>query len=249
MNQPVMVFQHGLTGDASQPAEVFPAGAGWRCLTPECRGHGAAPAGPPDELSIATFASDLAAFIEAHEPPPVVLGGISMGAAISLRLAVLRPELVRALVLARPAWLDASAPPNLAASAFAGGLLRRYSPAEALERFEASPIARRLAAEFPDNFASLRSCFSSPRIETTAELLGRISTDGPGVTCAQIAAIRVPTLVLGTAQDFVHPLPMARELAGLITGARFVEITAKSEDRARHVDEFRAALAGFLNSL
>lgn len=249
MNQPVMIFQHGLTGDASQPAEVFPAGIGWRCLTPECRGHGASPAGPPAELSIATFTGDLATYIEAREPAPVVVGGISMGAAISMRLAVLRPGLVRALVLARPAWLDESAPPNLQANALAGDLLRRYPPGEALARFDASPTARRLAVESPDNLASLRGCFAREPVSTTAELLCRISTDGPGVTRQQIGAILVPTLVIGTPRDFVHPLAMARELAAIIPGARFVEIAAKSDNRARYVEEFRSALADFLTRL
>ena len=35
-----MLFQHGLCGDAAQPADVFPPASGWRCLTLECRGHG-----------------------------------------------------------------------------------------------------------------------------------------------------------------------------------------------------------------
>ena len=41
------------------------------------------------------------------------VGGISMGAAIALRIAALRPDLVSALVLARPAWLDANGPENI----------------------------------------------------------------------------------------------------------------------------------------
>ena len=35
-----MIFQHGLCGDASQVADVFPADSGWCCITLECRGHG-----------------------------------------------------------------------------------------------------------------------------------------------------------------------------------------------------------------
>jgi pimeloyl-ACP methyl ester carboxylesterase len=68
---------------------------------------------PPEELSITTFTNDLTSWIGPHESSPVVLGGTSMGAAIALRLAVLHPELIRALVLARPAWIDENAPPNM----------------------------------------------------------------------------------------------------------------------------------------
>ena len=49
-----------------------------------------------------------------------------MGAAIALRLAVKQPELVRALVLARPAWVTEPAPPNMQAYAEVGELLSRF---------------------------------------------------------------------------------------------------------------------------
>lgn len=243
-----LVLQHGLCADAAQPAEVFPGG-GWRCLTLECRGHGRSDAGPPGRLSIAAFADDLAALIEARAGGPVVLGGISMGAAISTRLAVLRPDLVRALVLARPAWVDAAAPDNMAPNALVGELLAAHPPEEARRRFEASEAARRLAAEAPDNLASLRGFFARQPLATTAELLRRISADGPGVSRAQLAALRVPALVLGTPRDLVHPLAHVDALAALIPGARRRVITSKAEGKERYLAEFRAAVAEFLAEL
>lgn len=243
------LFQHGLCADAGQPAEVFPAVAGWRRLTLECRGHGRSEAGPPEALSIATFADDAAALLEARGAGPAVVGGISMGAAIGLRLAVRRPDLVRALVLARPAWVAGAAPANMQPNALVGELLERYPPAEARVRFEASDTARRLAAEAPDNLASLRGFFSREPAAVTSALLRRISADGPGVEPGELAALRLPTLVLGTARDLVHPLAHVDALAAAIPGARRVEITPKAESRDRHREEFRAALARFLEEL
>jgi pimeloyl-ACP methyl ester carboxylesterase len=246
---PAMVFQHGLCGDAGQPVEVFPLDGGWRCLTQECRGHGASEAGPPEHFSIQTFSADLISFIETRERTPVAIGGVSMGAAIAMRVAALRPDLVRGLVLGRPAWIAESAPPNLEANALAGDLLRRFPPGEARARFEESPIARTLAAEAPDNLASLRGFFSRQPIPVTAELLSRIASGGPGVTRRQIGSISVPALVVATARDFIHPLAMARELGALIPGARIVEITSKVEDAGRYRGEFRSALSEFLRGL
>lgn len=240
-----LIFHHGLCGDPSQPAEVFPADIGWQCITPEARGHGATPAGPFEQLSIPAFTDDLIKTIHA----PAVIGGISMGAAIALRLAVLRPNLVQALILARPAWLAEDNPPNLAANSLAGDLLRRYPPAEALAQFNSHPLTQQLAAESPDNLESLQSCFTREPIQTTAELLYRISTGGPQITPAQIQQIQVPTLVLATARDFVHPIPMARELAALIPNARYVELTPKSTNRQKYLTEFRAAISSFLVAL
>jgi pimeloyl-ACP methyl ester carboxylesterase len=241
-----LVFQHGLCADAAQPAEIFPEGHGWRCLTLECRGHGRSDAGPPDRMSIADFTDDLAAMLRAKATGPVVLGGISMGAAMALRLAVRCPELVRGLFLARPAWVDLAAPANLAPNALVGDLLARFSPSEARSRFEASAVALRLAAEAPDNLTSLRGFFSREPVAVTSELLRRIPADGPGVSSREIEALRVPALVLGTAHDLAHPSTHVDALARMIPGARRRLITSKFESRERYRDEFRAALADFL---
>jgi pimeloyl-ACP methyl ester carboxylesterase len=243
------LFQHGLCGAASQPQEVFPAGKGWRCLTLECRGHGASPVGEEGGLSIAAFADDLAAFIDESGLGPLPIGGISMGAAIALRLAVQRPDLVSGLVLARPAWIDAPAPPNLAPNALAGQLLAAHPASEALARFDTSPLALALSEEAPDNLASIRSFFAREPKDVTAALLCRISADGPGVSKAEIAALRVPVLVIGHGMDHTHPLAMALELAGLIKQSRFADITPKSVDLAQYRADFSAALARFLIDL
>ncbi len=244
-----MIFQHGLCGDAAQPADVFPRVGGWRCITLECRGHGGSEAGSPESFSIATFAADVASLIEARALAPVVIGGISMGAAIALRLAVLRPDLVGALVLARPAWIYEAAPPNIQPNAIVGELLRRFPPDEARARFEASDLARQLGVEAPDNLASLRGFFSRQPISITRELLCRISADGPGVSGNQVRSIAVPTLIIGHARDFVHPLSMAQALATLIPHANLVEIAAKADNLERYRDDFREALAAFLKDL
>ncbi len=241
-----MVFQHGLCGDAGQPAEVFPAASGWRCVTLECRGHGQSEAGKPEEFSIATFSGDVVSMIEASKLAPVVLGGISMGAAMSLRIAARRPDLVRGLVLARPARMAENASANMRPNALVGELLRRFPAPEARVQFEASETARELSRAAPDNLTSLRGFFSREPIEITRELLCRISADGPGVTEEQIRAIRTPAMVIGTARDFVHPLEMARELALWIPGAEMVEITPKAVSRDEYCADFRAAVASFL---
>ena len=240
------VFQHGLCGAAGQPLEVFPGGSGWRCLTVESRGHGQSQAGDTGLFTISTFADDVAAFVESLNSGPVVLGGISMGAAIALRIAVVRPELVNGLVLARPAWVDQPAPANMAPNLEVGRLLRDHAPDDALREFDRSDTARRLAGEAPDNLASLRGFFARQPIAVTSALLLAIAGDGPGVSRAAIAAIKVPTLVIGHGQDAIHPLAMARELALLIPGARFAQITPKAENVARYRQDFTAALAGFL---
>jgi pimeloyl-ACP methyl ester carboxylesterase len=244
-----VVFQHGLCGDRRQVAEIFPDDPRFRRLTLECRGHGLSEAGDPAAFSIATFADDVAAMIEERLGGPVILGGISMGAAIGLRLAVKRPDLARGLILARPAWLTERAPANMAPNGEVGQLIATLPSPRAAETFRASPTALRLAVEAPDNLASLEGFFSREPARITAALLQAIAADGPGIEEAELGAIRVPTLVIGHRRDVVHPLGFAEVLAARIPGAGLAVITPKADDRARYVGDFREAMATFLAAL
>lgn len=241
-----VLFQHGLGGDEAQVAEVFPDGPGVRRITVECRGHGGSTPGPSGGFSIATFTDDALAVCDGLGVGRFVAGGISMGAAVALRLAVRHPDRVRALALVRPAWLFDAAPPNMRPFAEVAALLRRLPPEGARREFAASPTARRLAEDAPDNLASLLRFFDRDRPDVTAGLLGAIAGDGPGVTAEDAAALRVPTLVIGHAVDGVHPLAHAAALARAIPGARLVEVTPKAADRAAHATDVREAIRGFL---
>ena len=128
-------------------------------------------------------------------------------------------------------------------------LLREHPPLTARERFAASATARMLATEAPDNLTSLLKFFDRPDPAVTADLLADIAADGPGVTAAQAAAITMPTLVIGHADDHVHPLAYAQRLAGALPDTRLATITPKAADKPRHVAEFRRAVDEFLQQL
>ena len=95
----------------------------------------------------------------------------------------------------------------------------------------------------------LRDFFSRQPLSVTRELLCRISAGGPNVTRRQIEAIDIPTLVVGHARDFVHPLAMAQELAAMIPLADMVEITPKADNKELYRKDFKAALSAFLQEL
>ena len=244
-----VLFQHGLCGDAQQTREAFPTDAAYRRITIEARGHGGSEAGDLSEFSIAAFADDFASWISASGLAPIVVGGISMGAAIALRLAVTRPELVKGLILARPAWVVVAAPDNMRPNAEVGALLSAFTQAEAQKRFTATETAMQLASNAPDNLASLIRFFTRAPQTDTAALLQAISADGPGVTEKQVQALRLPTLVIGHRQDSVHPLTHATTLGAMIPDFKFVEITPKSVDKGRYIADFHAAIHAFLKDL
>jgi len=237
-----VVFQHGLGGDQSQCAEVFPRVPGLRRITLDCPAH----AGRP--FSIAGFASDVLAACDALGVRRFVAGGISMGAAIALHLAVRVPDRVIGLALVRPAWLWDAAPVTMRPYAEVAAALRAHGRVAGRAIFAAGATAAHLAEIAPDNLASLLGFFDRPDALVLADLLADIAADGPGVTQAQAAALRVPTLVVGQARDDVHPLATARALADAIPSASFAEITPKGLDKPRHLAELHECLANFLVS-
>ncbi|MCF8516818.1 MAG: alpha/beta hydrolase [Rhodobacteraceae bacterium] len=243
---PPLVFQHGLGGDARQIAEAMQGigGQSWHGI--ECAGHGASELGP--EISIVGFADDVAALIETL-PHPVVLGGISMGAAIASRLAVMRPDLVRALVLVRPAWVTDAAPANMAPNAEVGRLLADHPANEAAAIFAKGATARRLASESPDNLASLMGFFLRKPQADTARLLTAISADGPRIGKDDLRALRLPALICGTSEDAVHPMAHAIELATLIPQARLADLPPKGRDKPAHLAALAAAMSRFLKEI
>jgi len=241
-----VVFQHGLGGDASQTRDVFPASPDLRMFTVECRCHGRSDPGRPEAFALATVSDDVAAFVEQNFNKPIVIGGISMGAAIALRIAVKSPELVKGVILGRPAWLHTVAPPNLSPIRLVADLVVRHGPERAREVFERSSVVRELAVAAPDNLESLRGYFRRPDIALFSRMLAAIAGDGPNVTETELAAIGVPTLVVGTADDLLHPLAFAKALADVIPYAELREITSKVQSRANYALEFGEAIRGFI---
>jgi pimeloyl-ACP methyl ester carboxylesterase len=242
-----VLFQHGLGGDQQQCREAFPEAACWRRVTVECRGHGRSELGNPDDISLQRFANDLIDFMEKTFVEPVVVGGISMGAALSLRIAVTRPDLVRGLILVRPAWLLDAAPETLQPNAIVGELLQRYDAVEAESRFLASETAALLNDVAADNLASLRSFFQRPDARQFGHILTVIAGDGPGITPAMLQDYTIPTRILATSQDYIHPLSLAHTLAELLDAGPVVELPPKQQDKHAYLLACRQAMENFLS--
>src|SRR5262245_13988702 len=107
-------FQHGLGGDINQPFSLFQPPAGFRMIAFDCRGHGLTePLGDEEKIGISNFADDLRALMDYLKIPRAVVGGISMGSAISINFAMRFPERLLGLILSRPAWLEGPLPRNV----------------------------------------------------------------------------------------------------------------------------------------
>jgi pimeloyl-ACP methyl ester carboxylesterase len=100
-----LLLVHGLGGAAANWLALAPLLLdGRRVLAPELPGHGGS-APLPAAPSLNGFADRIAGLAERELGPTAVVGH-SLGGAIALRMAIRRPELVRALVLAGAAGIS-----------------------------------------------------------------------------------------------------------------------------------------------
>jgi pimeloyl-ACP methyl ester carboxylesterase len=241
------VFQHGLGGDRAQPRALYRHAGRQLCL--DCRGHGdSEPLGPEERLGFGTFASDLLALLDALELDRVLLGGISMGAGVALRLAAEHPERVRALVLVRPAWALEPAPSHLRPFRTVAGLLERHDPAEGRRRFERSLEFAAVARQSPASARSLLGQFDRRLARERAPVLEALAADRPLAAGARFADVDRPALVLGTAGDPLHPFAIAEAIAKDLPAAQLREVPSKDAGEELHRARVGALIDDFLAS-
>jgi pimeloyl-ACP methyl ester carboxylesterase len=222
----------------------------------DARGHGQTqPLGDPSALAFDVYGDDLVALLDHLDLARAVIGGISMGAAVALNVAVRYPHRVAGLVLSRPAWLDGPMPAeNVARYAGIARLLRAVGAAAdratamqgALADLEASGDYRALAASSPDTAQSLRGQLTNERAVAAVARLERLPADRPLSDLCALEAIKAPALVLAHRQDPIHRFEFGERLAGAIPGAKLIELTPKSIARERHAAEVQGCLEAFL---
>jgi pimeloyl-ACP methyl ester carboxylesterase len=199
------VFQHGLGGDVNQPFGLVQPPPGFRMLGLDCRAHGqTVPVGEPAKIEIAAFADDLAAWLASLSIPSVIVGGISMGAAVALNFTLRFPSRVLGLVLSRAAWLDKPHPAERNTFLKIAALIRQHGASRGAELFKQSKEYLDCDRKSPDAAASLLGQFYELRAQDGVIRLERIPLQIPSHSRQDWGAIRVPTLVLANRQTLLN---------------------------------------------
>ena len=243
------IFQHGLGGDTAQPLGLLRPPPGTRLIAFDCRGHGQTPPGPADGLTFETFAADWVALMDHLGVAQVIAGGISLGAALALHVAVHYPARVRALVLVRPAWLDAALPEaNRTLYAELAGLIRRLGLTEARAAFSALPAFQALQQASPAAAEAFLRQFDSAQAEVAVDRLERLPAQAPH-PLADLARVQVPALLLACRDDRLHPFDVAQGLAAGLSNSRLIEVASRHAAPAQHTAEVQQAVEAFLSTL
>ncbi|HEY1105249.1 MAG TPA: alpha/beta hydrolase [Agromyces sp.] len=255
---------HGLGADRRQPLELFApavravAGDDELVIAPDVRAHGGyLTVGEPADFAIDRLAAEVAETTRAQvleatgrEPgdgEPLTVIGLSMGAAIALRLLVGELLPIDRAVFVRPSFDDRALPGNLRPFPVIGQLLLDAGPAGAQE-FREREVYQRIADESPAAAKGLLSQFTSSDAARRAMRLVEIprnrafAHDGE---LAEVSARGVRTLVVAAPRDPVHPVPVGERWAGAL-GAPLAMLTERDAGPARQTAVLAEHLANWL---
>jgi pimeloyl-ACP methyl ester carboxylesterase len=224
----VVVYLHGLLLDSGINRGIADALArqGKRVLLLDLLGHGRSDQPRhASEYRIDRYSEQVLGLLDHLRVPSAVLGGVSLGANVSLFTATEAPERVRALVLEMPV-LEWAVP--AAALTFAPLLLAAHYGRRPMAA--AARIARALPATPID---ALNTVVVSGGLapEVIAAVLHGILVGPVAPTVEQRRAITAPALIVAHRNDLIHPFSDAVNLSRQLPNATLIRSWSSLELR------------------
>ncbi|MFF2370823.1 alpha/beta fold hydrolase [Agromyces sp. NPDC058110] len=248
-----VVLLHGLGADRRQPLTLLEPmvhevlGDDELVIAPDVRAHGGfLEVGHADDFAIGRLAAEVAAAVRRDLAEavaeraavggggveaggvdldgPLTVMGISMGAAIALRIALDGLLPVERAVFIRPSFDDRPVPENLRAFPVIGQVLADAGASGAAE-FQEREVYQRVAEISPAGARGLLAQFTAPDAARRAMRLVEIPRNRAFRDDAELAELEqrgIRSLVVGALRDPVHPLPTAERWAAGVAGPLLV---------------------------
>jgi len=204
---------------------------------------------PPDGFEISAF--DLVAVVRALQLERPVVVGHSWGGAVVLQAALRYPALFRAIILADPL-----ADSLIADAALRDATGRRAREALGLALEHASPRDPAVAVQlwldtvYGEGFWATLGEAARGRLRDNAHTLSAVGATQPAFTCADLARLRTPVLLIGGSESGVRQRATLDGLAQCLPAVTRVSIPGAGPLAPRtHAAEFADAVRRFLTDL
>ena len=252
-SRPPVVWIHGgsVEESSSMVADLAPFFPRIRALFPDTRGHGLSQKFErAADYTYARKAEDMLLWLDALGIDRAVFGGASMGAALSLWLAIHAPDRVRAVVsisgppYAPPAediaWWRAHRP------LVEAGRFAAYYDANVRLRVGDAALARLKAR--PERYAAVTGMLAQHSVASLLALLDE--TYARGDWLEDCARIRCPVQVIAGALDHFPTPAMSERVAATIAGARLHVVAGAGHFPNRsHRAEVQRVVGRFLEAI
>lgn len=171
---------------------------------------------PQPERLVAGYREELDNAARAAGPLPIVVGGVSIGAAVAVEWALTHPERTAAVLAALPAWTgDPETAPAAMAARYSADLLRREGLLSTTAQMQASSpkwLADELTRSWLDQWPALPEA-----MEEAARFVAP--------TSGQLESLAPPMGVVSATDDAVHPLEVGLEWVSAAPHAALRTIT------------------------
>ena len=245
-----LIFSHGLGGNLSQIRDLIGPMEGVRVILYDNRGHGRTSGElNPAKLSFDSMADDMVAVLDHAGISSAIVGGVSMGAGISIAFWRRHRRRAQALILSRPAWLHSPQPPNLAILGKIARLIDELGREGARAHLDRSGAFRKLQKDSPETARSVVQNLESAPSADIAVAFRTMVDSVPFADLDELKRIDLPTLVLANQDDPIHPFEYSERLAAAIPGALLREFPSKHRSTAEHQEGFRRLVAEFVRNL
>lgn len=231
---------HGLGGDRRQLLSLLGSVVPADTIAPDVRAHGSSTLiGHPTDFTLDALAAELVL-----PAGPLTVIGVSMGAALALRVALTRP--VERLILLRPSFSTEPVPAHLRVFPVIGELLALHGAERGEEVFRYSGLFRAIEAQSELGAQGMLEQFRKPDAAARAIRLVEIPRNRAYREASELAGLGVPASVIAAPRDPVHPVAVAEQWAADLPNARLTVLPARDLGLRAYTDATRAAVADAL---
>jgi pimeloyl-ACP methyl ester carboxylesterase len=241
------VVTHGLLWSSRMMERAMALLPEQRVLLLDLHGHGRSEKPTdPARYSWAEMAADVVGLLDHLGVRRAVVGGLSLGANVSLATAHLHPDRVAAMVIEMPVLRRGH---GVGKAAF-GTMASAYTAASGVLGPLSSLVKRVPVPGRMPELAAVRDFASADPRVAAAVLRGLVNDEPVAEDDASLARLTMPALVIGHRNDPLHAVDDARELAERLADGRYLEASSIAEFRLRPqklaeaLQEFLAEVAG-----
>jgi pimeloyl-ACP methyl ester carboxylesterase len=237
---PTIIFSHGILLDRTMfKPQVDGLRDRYRCIVWDERGHGKTAGETLQSFSYYDSANDLAALLAFLEISSAILVGVSQGAFLGMRCALVHPKCVSALILI--ATQTGTDDPET---------LQGYD--RMLDAWVANKLPDEIATTFENvifgpDWPGAAAWREKWRAMTAPNLLGAFETLGRRDDIGEkVSAIRIPTLIIHGDVDAPIPLTKAQAMQASIPNAELVIVKGGHSINMTYPAPVNAAIETFL---
>lgn len=229
----LVLFQHGFSMDHRQVIEIWPNLDNIRLICLDVRGHGFTELATPHTLTLQHTVQDLLALFEHLGQTPTVMGGISLGAAITMELT--KHLEIEQLIVCRPAFAPDSDTSHFDVFRRLRDIMQSEPQDQWAESLEQQTEFQSLAETAPRNQETYRRLLEHPRLEELMIWMDALETEVMTITGPELGQLSCRADIIGQEQDALHPAQLARSLSRQIPHARlhYVASGVSSDDAYR----------------